>query len=246
MNYHCSRREILLLWVKYWLKIQDLQNKVNSLSDARELYDPEAASSSGASHVPSQPSNIPDPRTMPCRDSGLPHAARTFVGTSGNVFERLLAREGLPSALFQNSKNLTSSSQEWRPDTTETARKRDSGMQRESLNTSIPSHHFQSGGGMLNYTGGTYSHNGFMDNPRIPFSELNLGKFPDSLEFQSWKVNFRTEVCLRAADPQITLLWIKEVGKANTTWRTCDIAIDYGANNFPWLRYAWCVNCVCI
>ena len=29
-----------------------LQNKVNSLSDAREFYDPESGSSSGATHVP--------------------------------------------------------------------------------------------------------------------------------------------------------------------------------------------------
>ena len=36
-------------------------------------------------------------------------------------------------------------------------------------------------------------------------------KFPDSVEFQSWKVNFRTEVCPRTADPQITMYWIKEV-----------------------------------
>ena len=50
-----------------------------------------------------------------------------------------------------------------------------------------------------------------IDYPRIPISELHLGKFPDSMEFQSWKVNFRTEVCLRTADPQITMLWITEV-----------------------------------
>ena len=30
------------------------------------------------------------------------------------------------------------------------------------------------------------------------------------LELQSWKVNFRTEVCLRTAEPQVTVLWIKE------------------------------------
>ena len=29
-------------------------------------------------------------------------------------------------------------------------------------------------------------------------------------------------------------------------WRIYDIAIDYGANRFPWFRYAWCDNCVCI
>ena len=74
-------------------QIQDLQNKVNSLSDAREFYDPETASSSGATHVPSQPSAFSSPRTMPCRDSGLPHGTRNIMGTSGNVFQRLTAPE---------------------------------------------------------------------------------------------------------------------------------------------------------
>ena len=36
-------------------------------------------------------------------------------------------------------------------------------------------------------------------------------KISDSVESQSWKVNFRTDVRLRTADPQITMHWIKEV-----------------------------------
>ena len=64
---------------------------------------------------------------------------------------------------------------------------------------------------MLNHTGGTYSHSGMMDYQRIPTAELNLGKFHDSMEFQSWKVNFTTEGCARTADPQITMHRIKEV-----------------------------------
>ena len=50
-------------------------------------------------------------------------------------------------------------------------------MERESLNTSIPSPHFQSRSGMLNHTGGTYSHSGMMDDPRIPMTEWNLWNF---------------------------------------------------------------------
>ena len=42
---------------------------------------------------------------------------------------------------------------------------------------------------------GPYSQNGVMDYPRYPISELNLGTFTDSMEFQSWKVNFKAEVC---------------------------------------------------
>ena len=98
-------------------QIHDLHNKINSLSDAREFYDPDAASSSGATHVPSQPSTFPSPRTTPCRDSGLPHDTRNIVGTSRNVFERPPAQDGRPSAFFNNSKNLATSSQELRPDT---------------------------------------------------------------------------------------------------------------------------------
>ena len=79
--------------------------------------------------------------------------------------------------------------------------------QSSTLNSPLVS----SGCSMLNHTVGTYSRNVMMDYPRIPISEWNPGKFPDSMEFQSWKVNFRSEVCLSTADPQITMHWIKEV-----------------------------------
>ena len=83
-------------------------------------------------------------------------------------------------------------------------------MKRESLNTPTQSPHLQSSG-MLNHTGGTYSHSGKMDYPRFPTSEMYLGQFPDSMELQSWKVNFKTEVCSKTADPQMTMHWSKEV-----------------------------------
>ena len=53
-------------------------------------------------------------------------------------------------------------------------------MKRESLNTPTQSPHCQSRSGMLNHTGGTYSHSGMTDYPRVPITEWNLGKFPDS------------------------------------------------------------------
>ena len=64
---------------------------------------------------------------------------------------------------------------------------------------------------MLNHTGCTYSHSCMIDFPRCPFSELHLGTFPDSTEFQSWKVNFKTEVCSKTAYLHLTMRWIKEV-----------------------------------
>ena len=88
------------------------------------------------------------------------------------------------------------------------------GVGRDPQSSSIPTPRFTQGLGTLNpsyHTGGTYCPNGVMDCPRYPISELHLGKFTDSLEFQSWKVNFKTEVCASSVFPQITVHWIKEV-----------------------------------
>ena len=114
----------------------------------------------------------------------------------------------------------------------EAARKKYSEMKWESLNTSVPSPRFQSRRAMLNHTGGTYSHNGVMDYPRIPFSKWNLGKFPDSVECQSWKVNFRTEVCLRTADPQISMLWTTYplAPRLGLCWRPWGYKINLGGS----------------
>ena len=50
-----------------------------------------------------------------------------------------------------------------------------------------------------------------IDYPRFAISGMHLGKLPDSLEFQSWKVNFKTEVCAQSAFPHTTMHCIKEV-----------------------------------
>ena len=58
------------------VQIQKPQDKVNSLNDAREFYGLATASSSGLSHVPSQPVSIPSPRGLISGDSCLQLAAR--------------------------------------------------------------------------------------------------------------------------------------------------------------------------
>ena len=153
---------------------------------------------------------------MPCRGSGLPHDTRYIVGTSGNVFWTTTAREGLPSALFEHSKNLTSSSHELRPEIIGNTMVPKRKMRREPQNSSIPAPRFQSGGGILNHSGGTYSHGGMIDYTSFPISEMHPGRFPDSTEFQSWKVNFKTEVCSKSADPHLTMHWSKEVETAKS------------------------------
>ena len=52
--------------------------------------------------------------------------------------------------------------------------------------------------------------------PSYPSSEMHLGKFPDHTEFQSWIVNFRTEVCSKAKNPTLALQWIKEIEVAQS------------------------------
>ena len=104
-------------------QIRELQNKVNSLSDAREFYDPESGSSSEATHVPDRTSTILSPRTLPRCDSGLQGDTLNGGSITGNVFERPPSQEGLSSTILNNSKNLASSSQGLIPDITETARR---------------------------------------------------------------------------------------------------------------------------
>ena len=65
--------------------------KVNSLNDAKELHDLETASSSGISHVPSQPMSIPSPR-------GLIFACSLIHGT------HWYTRKRPSSALFENQR----------------------------------------------------------------------------------------------------------------------------------------------
>ena len=68
-------------------QIQDLQNKANSLSDAREFYDSESKSSSGATHVPGQTSTNLSSTTLPRCGSGLPRNTQNCTDILGNVFE---------------------------------------------------------------------------------------------------------------------------------------------------------------
>ena len=181
-----------------------------------------------------------------CRDSGLPHTVRNIMGTSGNVFERLLAPAGRTSTVFNNSQNLGIFFSRigiwcWRKcgkigdwNETKTAKFVDAC-------TTLPKRSWA-----YEHTGGIYSHSGVVDYLRFPISELHMRKFLDSVEFQSWKVNFKTEVCSKSADPRLTMHWIREVDIAKSIDEH-DIAIDCGAKRFlqsticlmRWLRLHW-------
>ena len=86
---------------------------------------------------------------------------------------------------------------------------------------------------MLNRSGGTCSHGGMIDYPRFPISELHLGIFPDSIEFQSWKVNFKIEVCSKSADPHLTMHWIEDVEMAMSIDELTTSRSIVERNDFP-------------
>ena len=119
------------------------------------------------------------------RDCGLPHDPRNIIGTSGNVSERLLAQDGQTSTIFDNSQNLAYPSVKFGPALEGTTKRPKKEMRRESQSSSIPVPRFRRGAAAYDHYGGTYSHSIVVDYPRLPMSELHLGKFPDSMELQS-------------------------------------------------------------
>ena len=68
-------------------EIQELQKKVNSLTDARDFHDPERFSSSGSSHVPTRSLTIPSRSEKPSREPATPNGTRSAYGYFG---QRLL------------------------------------------------------------------------------------------------------------------------------------------------------------
>ena len=79
---------------------------------------------------------------------------------------------------------------------------------KEPQNSSKGISRIQRGAGVFDHTGETYFHGGVIDYPIVPVSEIHLDKFPDATEFESWKVNYKTEVCSKTADPNLTMQWM--------------------------------------
>ena len=206
--------------------------------------DSETASSSGASHGPSQPLNILSPREMLSRDSGLPLDTRNFFWVLQETFLKAYLLEKDHPELSSRIQRI------WHHFlATGNFMEHGRGVRRDPQSSSIPTPRFNQGIETLNplcHTGGTYSQDGVMDYPKYPISELHLGKFPDPFELQSWKVNFKTEVCANSVFPSNHCAPDQRSRDSKTNRRSCDIALDYTADRFLRLRDAWCEDCVCI
>ena len=67
------------------------------------------------------------------------------------------------------------------------------------------------------------------DYARYPNSEMHFGKFADSLAFQSWEVNFRTEV----STPSNHNALDQGSRDSKINRRSFDIAVDYRRRDLP-------------
>ena len=227
--------------------IQEWKNKANSLSDSTRFDDPESGSSSEATHVPSQTSTIPSPRTMPRRDSGLPHDTRNITDTSGNVFER-------PSA--QRRDDLLQSTtihKIWPP----VLKNQDLILQELQGDLRVKckenrwirqSHYSISKVEVVRW---------IVLVEVIPtvvwwiirdsrFRKCILENFQTLWSFKAGKVNFKTEVYSKSADLRLTMHWIKEIETAKSTDEFVTSRTIVGRTDFTRLRFAWCDDCVCI
>ena len=83
----CMNQEGPSVVIQDMSEIQELQNKVNSSTDARDFHDPERFSSSGSSHVPTRSLTIPSRSEKPSREPATPNGTRSAYGYFG---QRLL------------------------------------------------------------------------------------------------------------------------------------------------------------
>ena len=156
---------------------------------SREFYDPETASNSGLSHVPSQPMSIPSPRGMLSRDSCLQSDTQNSFGISGNVFENVLALNEPSAAFFGNSRRLA------------TARRlaaRTDELETHTQHVAIPTPRIArtfSTWSPPSHAEGAYPQNCMVEQPRNQVAEMHFDNFPDHSTFQGWKTSFKTEVC---------------------------------------------------
>ena len=185
-----------------------------------------------ATHVPDQTFTILSSRTLLRCESGLPRNTQNCTGIMGNVFWTTTCSRRTTLYSLQQFKEFgifVSGFETWNyRNSKETQRN-----ERESLNSPTPSPHFQ------------------VDvECWIILLELILtvvwwiireflrrnGIFENFLTLwivQSWKINFRTEVCLRTADPQITMLWIKEFEIPKSIDELVTSRSITGQHNFP-------------
>ena len=169
-------------------QMRDLQNKVNSLSDATEFT---VLNQGAAPERPTFPVNpllfrVPGPCLAAILDCCTIHGILQVLQET--FLKGPPAQGGRASTFFEkNPKNLSSSSQELRLDITGTTKRLESEMKREPLKTLIlPKWRWNVESYRWNF-----SHSGMIDYPRFPISELHLRKFITLWNFKAGKSTSR-------------------------------------------------------
>ena len=177
MNCLCKGKRRTFIVNQILSKIQELQDKMISLIE-KKIFDLEIASSSGMSHVPSQPSRFPSPRGMLRRYSVLSRHTRNSMGTSGDVFEDALVPEGPSPSFFVDPKDLTSFSYELRQDNTGNTMRHEEGLRQESQSSTRSSPRLSRNyetWNRLHHIGWIHTQNCMMDVPKCTILELHFG-----------------------------------------------------------------------
>ena len=211
MNCLCIKRGILPATVSQLLtQIQDLLNKVNSMSDARELSILKQPASLERPTFPVNPLlfRVPGPclaAILDCRMiRGILWVLKRFLNDHLLEKDELLLSSKIQRIWHPLLKNWGLTLQELQGE--ERVKRKENRWIRQSL-------HHTSKEEVVCW---------IILVERIlalvwfiiwgfRFRNCIWEKLPDSTEFQSWKVNFKTEVCSKSADPHLTLHWIKEV-----------------------------------
>ena len=192
-----------------WIKTSRfILNACNSTRRISHFHDPETASSSGLSHIPNHPVIVPSPRGMLSRGSSLQPGTRNVYGTSGNVFEDLLA-PGEPAAFSGNSISMASAPCE--PVSLTTGRP---AAREEELERNAPTPRFDGKFSTLtppSHAEGAYPQNCSVEQPRNQVSDMRFDRFPHLSTLQCSKTSFKTEVCTCCRYPSEAMLWIQEV-----------------------------------
>ena len=180
-------------------QIQKLQDRLEFIEDSKIFQDPDSPSSFGSAHVAHQALITPSSR-KPGGESRMHRNTREDMSIPGSVFDCQLAPR-VPEESYNDSRNLATPSGIQRREGIEKSGSEEplqpmalpcfSGKAEEKnlddRNGLKSMAHHASGIGTCTQSG--------MINPSYLFSEMHLGEFSDHTEFQSWIVNFRTEVC---------------------------------------------------
>ena len=182
------------------------------MNDSKDFQDAESVRS-GNSHVTSRPVSFPPhpiPEGMlrhsfvsPRGKEGPPSIWDTH-GFSGNVFANPPASSSAPYPQHLNPWECN----HWRAASCRLQRRK---VKDQNKIEDLRCQSGPSAKDSVIFSGGDSSKNYGADQQRLQISDLHFDKFLTPATFASWKIRFKTEVCICSQFPTEAMQWIKEV-----------------------------------